>query len=116
MKKVSPVLISIFIAFLALGCNSIDDTKQWGNAHLDPGLPKNLVYNEMNKEQEIYSFFEKHNGSKLTSNVSCLSRNLSEKQGSQSSKFNNCRAYYSGSDTLYIDIGINGPFGAWLDH
>ncbi|QNN44035.1 hypothetical protein [Pedobacter roseus] len=110
MKKVSPTLISMFIAFLALGCNSTDNTKQWDNAHLDPGLPKNLIYNEMNKEEEIYSFFEKHNGSKRTSDVSYLSRNLNEKQDSPASKLNNCRAYYSGSDTLFIDIGISDGF------
>ncbi|MGN7989638.1 hypothetical protein ACTJKC_19995 [Pedobacter sp. 22226] len=111
MKKIYLALIYSFIALMATSCSSTDNTKQWNNAHLDPGLPKNLIYNEMNKKEEIYSFFEKHDGSKRTSDVAYFRFGKHEKQDAVFAKLNNCRAYYySKSDTLSIRIGISDGF------
>jgi hypothetical protein len=111
MKKIFFVLTCILLTLLTIGCNNKTDTKQWDNAHLDPNLPKNLIYLELDKKDEIYSFYEKHDNSRRTSNVSYLSYGIHEKRDTSFAKFNNCRAYYLGSDTLLINIGINGPFG-----
>ncbi len=111
MKKKSFAFISFLIVLLASGCNAINDTKQWDDAHLDPGLPEKVVYGEMNTREEIYSFFEKPDGSKRTSDVAYFRYSKHEKQDAAFAKLNNCRAYYySKSDTLSIRIGISDGF------
>ncbi len=66
----------------------------------------------MNRKDEIYSFSEKPDGSKRTSDVSYLCYGKHEKHDTTYAKFNNCRAfYYAKSDTLLINIGISSGFG-----
>lgn len=110
MNKLSQ-LLCIAVALFLSGCLNKTDSDQWDNACLDPGLPKNIIYHELDQKGEVFSFYEKHDKSKRTSNVSYSSLGIHEKPDTLGTTFNNCRAYYSGSDTLLINIGINGPFG-----
>ncbi|RBQ11371.1 hypothetical protein [Pedobacter miscanthi] len=110
MNKFSQ-LLCISVALFVSGCQNKQNSDQWDNACLDPGLPKNIIYHELDQKGEIFSFYEKHDKSKRTSNVSYFSYGIHEKRDTSGTTYNNCRAYYSGSDTLLINIGINGPFG-----
>lgn len=112
MNKLSQ-LLCISVALFVSGCQNKTDSGRWDNACLDPGLPKNIIYRDLDQKEEVYSFFEKPDGSKRTSDVVYSSHGIHEKRDTLGTKFNNCRAYFSGSDTLFIKIGIGGPLGGY---
>jgi hypothetical protein len=93
------------------------ESAQWGEATIDPGISKEAIYSQLDKQTEIFSGLEEQDSSrKRTSDVAYFSgyfpteKYLNDKE---LAKFNNCRAYFRHSDTLTIRIGIGTGFGGW---
>jgi hypothetical protein len=96
-----------FIFISTASCISKKDPPVWNNATIDATISKSPAYIELDKQKEFFSFHEKQDSLlKKTSEVKYVSKNIN------SEGFNNCRAFYNKSDTLWIDIGIATGFTA----
>lgn len=84
---------------------------KWDEAKIDKDISKASVYARLNNQNEIFSVFEEQDTlMKRTSDVAYLTGGKIDLKDTGYSKFNNCKAYYFHSDTLYISIGIGNGF------
>jgi|SRR5882724_5972625 len=104
--------LSILILFSVCltHCNNKKETHQWSDAHIDAQISKDLIYQQLNAQEEIRSPMEKRDSfMKRTSDVAYFKGEKIDFKDDKYSKFNNCRAYFH-SDTLAINIGIGNGF------
>ena len=96
------------------GCQTKRQDRQWDFAGIDPTIAENVVYRQLDKENEVFSVVEDRDTSmKRTSGVAYFTRGHVNLSDSNSARRNNCRAYYVHGDTLSICIGIGDGFGGW---
>lgn len=102
----------LFILLYLTNCNLREDKAQWDKAIIDSNISKEPVYLELDKKSEIFSVFEEQDSlMKRTSDVEYLTEKKINPGEFNNPKYNNCRAYFFNSDTLFIDIGIGNGFG-----
>lgn len=97
---------------LLSNCSNQQTTDQWDDATIDANLSKDSIYQQLDKEKEIFSALEDRDPlARKTSNVSYFSGERIDLSDTQYAKYNNCRAYFFRRDTLTINIGIGNGFG-----
>jgi hypothetical protein len=111
LSEIHLLLISFFITFPMISCSNKKPVIHWNKVQIESKISKNIIYTQLNREEEIYSYFEKHDSSrKRTSDVAYDAVEDMSLENNKYSKYNNCRASLFGSDTVMIDIGISSPF------
>jgi len=91
-------------------CNNRTQQDRWNEALIDAKLSENMIYLQLDRQPEIFSFGEKQDSlAKRTSDAAYLKGEKINLADSSSSKYNNCRASLV-RDTLLISIGIADGF------
>jgi len=94
-------------------CNNRTQQDRWNEALIDAKLSENMIYLQLDRQPEIFSFGEKQDSlAKRTSDAAYLKGEKINLADSSSSKYNNCRASLV-RDTLLISIGIADGFAGW---
>jgi len=103
----------VFIMLYETSCHSRVQQNRWNEAVIDRKLSENMIFFQLDKQTEIFSFGEKQDSLiKRTSDVAYLTGEKINLPGSSYSKYNNCRANLV-HDTLRISIGIADGFVGW---
>ncbi|MFD2939874.1 hypothetical protein [Flavobacterium notoginsengisoli] len=116
MKHSKKHIALTFIMLISIYSCRKTSAQKWDQVIIDPKISQNKAYKELNKEQEIFSFFEllkkPDSTSKRSSGVSYYIRKKNE-QANNFPRNYNCRAYFfpPRADTLSINIGIGNGFG-----
>ncbi|HEY6063583.1 MAG TPA: hypothetical protein VIV35_08240 [Chitinophagaceae bacterium] len=108
--------VFLLISIIIISCNSkkaLQEKKSnFAIAKFDTTISGNGVYQEMEKQKEIYNMFEMDSTLKRTSAVDyCIKH--PEMDTMSCSKDYNCRSYIGKGDTLYIFIGVSNGFSAY---
>ena len=110
-RKATSVFWLFFMAAYVSGCQSKVQTVTWENTNINPAIVKNYVYEQMERENEIFSFGENQDFSmKRESSVAYFTEGHMNHSGSSFARLNNCRAYYLKNGILNINIGIGDGF------
>jgi hypothetical protein len=121
-KQISSTSLLLFIIVCISNCqnkrhsrqkdNAIINPAIWNNATIDSTIAGNIIYRQMDKENEIFSMHEHIDSSmKRTSWVAYYAKERLNTPDSNTARFNNCRANIFRGDTLTINIGIGNGLG-----
>lgn len=95
------LLLLTFLSILTASCISKKDPPVWNDTTFDATIKNTPGYIQLDKQKEFFSAHEKQDSTcKKTSGVKYVSGNMNIEG------YNNCRAWYHQSDTLWINIGI----------
>ena len=109
-KATSVSLLFFMIAYLN-GCQSKVQNITWMNTDINPAIVKNSVYEQLEKENEVFSFGEKQDLSmRRTSSVAYFTKGNGSYSSSSFARLNNCRAYFLENGILNINIGLGDGF------
>lgn len=111
-NKINDGLLLLLTVFVLSSCESKNNSSQWNEAKIDSDIKNEPIYYQLDKQNEIFSMFEKQDSTvKRTSGVSYFRAQKINLKDTAYTTFNNCRAYFYNSDTLSIKIGFGGFFG-----
>ncbi len=112
MTLIQKFVIYLFATLCLTNCTGKKRDGQWGTAEINSAISQDSIYEELDKQPELFSVLERHDDlMKRTSAVAYFSGHKINMQDDRYAKFNNCRAYFFHSDTLAINIGIGNGFG-----
>src|SRR3982751_3950879 len=100
MKQISFSLISTgnvgwftFVLIILFSCNNNNQNDRWQEVLIDAGIKQNNIYQELDKQSEIFSAFEINDSlMKRTSDVAYITGGKINSSDSFYAKYNNCRA------------------------
>ncbi|MGN6533876.1 MAG: hypothetical protein ACTHK0_19200 [Ginsengibacter sp.] len=111
-NKARDIWILLLMTFSLLNLKCKNEVDKWSEINIDAKISLDSVYNQLNKENEIFSVFEpKDTLRKRSSDVSYFVAKKIDLMDNRYASFNNCRAYFFRSNTLSIEIGIGNGFG-----
>ncbi len=85
--------------------------EKWDVAENDSFISKNPIYKKLNRENEIYSIFDRKDSVlKKSSNVAYYQKN-EDTLKNKYLRFNKCKAHMT-TDTLFINIGSSSGFSS----
>jgi hypothetical protein len=112
--------IFILLTLYLFNCNNKtgeelnEDGTEWEGVKIDPGIRKNSIYADLNKQEEVFSAFEEMDSfTTKTSGVAYYSGVQRDPKSDYYARFNNCRSFFFKHDTLSINIGISSGLGGW---
>jgi len=99
------------VMFLLISCRDKKQIILTDVAKINAEISKDSIYNELDKQQEVFSEGENFDSSfKKSSDVAYFFGEKIDLQKNHYAKLNNCRAYFFRKDTLSINIGIGNGF------
>ena len=105
------LLLIVYTTICLSNCTSKNDESQWDSVLIDSNIKKDIVYTQLDKQNEIFSELDNSNS---VMKRTCAVEYLTDKKlnpGEFKPTANICKAYYLNSDTLLIDIGISTLLG-----
>ncbi len=111
-NKASNIWILLLMTFSLFNLKCKNEVDKWSEVNINAKISLDSVYNQLNKQNEIFSVFERQDIlRKRSSDVSYFVAEKIDLRDNRFANFNNCRAYFFHSDTLSINIGIGNGFG-----
>ncbi|WP_230146126.1 hypothetical protein [Pedobacter sp. Bi36] len=99
-----------FITIILVNCNN-KIAEQWDEVTVNHSLSKDKTFAQMGLQPEIMPYPGQDSTLKRSSEVAFLVREGPSRQDPPGTKDNNCEAFFMGTDTLHIHIGLNGLLG-----